>query len=62
MHFSSGFFRLRGKNYGNFFIAVQTLTKRVFVKKISSKKWSDIRPAVLEMLKTPGFEQTKRYF
>jgi hypothetical protein len=55
-----GFIRLRGKNYGNFFLAVQTLTKQVFVQKINSKKWVAIRPAILQMLKTPGFQQTKR--
>ena len=58
--FSSGFIRLRGKNYGNFFIAVQSLSKQVFVKKITSKKWTAIKPAILDMLKTPGFEETKR--
>ncbi len=52
--------RLRGKNYGNFFIAVQTLTNRIFVRKINSKTWKDIRSAISQMLKTPGFEETKR--
>jgi hypothetical protein len=52
--------RLKGKNYGNFFIAVQTLSRQVFVKKVMSKKWNAIKPVIIKMLTTPGFELTKR--
>ena len=55
-----GFMRLKGKNYGNFFIATQTLSGQVFVKKITSKKWMAIKPIIIQMLNTPGFESTKR--
>lgn len=52
--------RLKGKNYGNFFIAIQTLSGQVFVKKVTSKKWTVIKPVLIKMLNTPGFEMTKR--
>ena len=52
--------RLKGKNYGNFFIATQTLSGQVFVQKVTSKKWKTIKPVILKMLNTPGFELTKR--
>ena len=52
--------RLKGKSYGNFFIAIQTLSGQVFVKKVTSKKWTVIKPVLIKMLNTPGFEMTKR--
>ena len=52
--------RLKGKNYGNFFIATQTLSGQVFVQKVTSKKWTAIKPVLIKMLTTPGFELTKR--
>ena len=55
-----GFMRLKGKNYGNFFIATQTMSGQVFVKKVTSKKWTAIKPVLIKMLNTPGFELTKR--
>ena len=57
----SGFFRLHGKNYGAFFIAVQTMSGQKFIKKIKNKQWSSIKPAIEEMLNTKGFEYTKRF-
>ena len=56
----SGFMRLKGKNYGNFFIAIQTMSGQIFVKKLTSKKWIAIKPVIIKMLNTPGFELTKR--
>ena len=48
--------RLKGKNYGNFFIATQTLSGQIFVKKVTSKKWTALKPVLIKMLNTPGFE------
>ena len=56
----SGFMRLKGKNYGNFFIAIQTMSGQVFVNKLTSKKWIAIKPVIIKMLNTPGFKLTKR--
>ena len=56
----SGFMRLKGKNYGNFFIAIQTMSGQIFVNKLTSKKWIAIKPVIIKMLNTPGFELTKR--
>lgn len=55
-----GFFRLGGKNYGSFFIAVQSITNQIFIQKILNKKWSSIKPIIENLLKTPGFQFTKR--
>lgn len=55
-----GFIRMKGHNYGQFFLAIQTLTNRVFVTKIPNKQWSSLRDAVERMLKTQGFELTTR--
>ena len=52
--------RLKGKNYGNFFIAIQTMSGQIFVNKLTSKKWIAIKPVIIKMLNTPGFELTKR--
>lgn len=52
--------RLKGKNYGNFFIAIQTMSGQIFVKKLTSKKWTAIKPVIIKMLTTTGFELTKR--
>ena len=57
-----GFFRLGGKNYGNFFIAVQSVTNQIFIKKILNKKWSSIKPIIEALLRTPGFQFTKRCY
>ena len=53
--------RLKGKNYGNFFIATQTMSGQIFVKKLTSKKWTSIKPVIIKLLNTPGFELTKRW-
>ena len=55
-----GFFRLRGKNYGQFFIAVQTLSGKIFVTKIANKKWISLKKAMEQMFQEKGFEQTIR--
>lgn len=55
-----GFIRMKGHNYGQFFLAIQTLTNRVFVTKIPNKQWPSLREAVERMFKTQGFEQTTR--
>ena len=54
--------RLKGKNYGNFFIAIQTMSGQIFVNKLTSKKWIAIKPVIIKMLNTPGFELTKRCY
>ena len=52
--------RLKGKNYGNFFIATQAMSGQIFVKNITTKKWNAIKPVIIKMMNTPGFELTKR--
>lgn len=46
-----GFFQYKGKAYGQFFCAVQTFTKRIFVVSIRNLKAESLVQAIEKMIK-----------
>ena len=60
--FDLGFFSHQKKKYGKFALCIDILSKRVFVKKISTKEFIVLKQFFHDLFKEPGFTWVRRIY
>ena len=62
IQFDIGFFTQHGKQYGMFAIAIDILSRKIFVKKISKREFKYLKQFFSILISEPGFTWTRRIY
>jgi len=55
-----GFMQIYGKRYGSFFLGVNSASRKIYVEPVADKTSQTTARCLINMLRTPGFEQITR--